>query len=239
MIELEEVSRTVPSGAGPLTILHPTSFTIAQGRTVAITGPSGSGKSTMLGLMAGLDAPTSGRIRIDGVDITGLSEDALARLRGEKIGIVFQFFHLLPSLTAYENILVPMEIAGIRDAPARARHLLADVGLSERGHHYPSQLSGGEQQRIAIARALANDPPVLLADEPTGNLDSATGRQIIELLVSVNRARGRTLVIVTHDPDLAALADETISLRDGRLVEHRRHMASLAGQAHPATHEAR
>src|SRR5688500_17274139 len=155
MIQLEEVSRTVPSGAGPLTILHPTSFTIEQGRTVAITGPSGSGKSTMLGLMAGLDAPTSGRIRIDGVDITGLSEDALARLRGEKIGIVFQFFHLLPSLTAYENILVPMEIAGIRDSPARARHLLADVGLSERGHHYPSQLSGGEQQRIAIARALA------------------------------------------------------------------------------------
>jgi putative ABC transport system ATP-binding protein len=221
MIQFEEVSRTVPSGAGPLTILHPTSFTIERGRTVAITGPSGSGKSTVLGLMAGLDAPTSGRIRIDGVDITSLGEDALARLRGSRIGIVFQFFHLLPSLTAYENILVPMEIAGIEDAAARARHLLADVGLSDRGHHYPSQLSGGEQQRIAIARALANDPPVLLADEPTGNLDSATGHQIIDLLVAVNRARGRTLVLVTHDPELAALADETISLRDGRLVEHR------------------
>jgi putative ABC transport system ATP-binding protein len=221
MIVFDEVSRTVPSGAGPLTILHPTSFSIARGRTVAITGPSGSGKSTMLGLMAGLDAPTSGRIWVDGTDITSLGEEALARLRGGTIGIVFQFFHLLPSLTAYENILVPMEIAGLRGAPERARALLADVGLVDRGHHYPSQLSGGEQQRVAIARALANDPAVLLADEPTGNLDSATGHQIIELLVSVNQRHGRTLVLVTHDPELAALADEVIALRDGRLVEHR------------------
>jgi putative ABC transport system ATP-binding protein len=227
MIELFEVSRTVQSGAGPLTILHPTSFTVPRGRIVAITGPSGSGKSTILGLIAGLDAPTSGRIQIDDQDITALGEEALAKLRGEKIGIVFQFFHLLPSLTAYENVLVPMEIAGVADAPKRARKLIADVGLSDRGHHYPSQLSGGEQQRVAIARALANDPPVVLADEPTGNLDTGTGRQVIELLMRVNREHGRTLVLVTHDPDLAAMADEIISLRDGRIVDRR--SGSLAG----------
>jgi putative ABC transport system ATP-binding protein len=221
MIQLADVSRTVTSGAGALTILHPTSFTVARGRVLAITGPSGSGKSTILGLIAGLDTPSSGRILIDGVDITAIGEEALARLRGEKIGIVFQFFHLLPSLTAWENILVPMEIAGVADARARASALLADVGLSDRGHHYPSQLSGGEQQRVAIARALANNPSVVLADEPTGNLDSATGRQIIELLVRVNAAHGRTLVIVTHDPELAGLADEVLVLRDGRIVESR------------------
>ncbi len=156
------------------------------------------------------------------MSITSRSEDQLARLRGEKIGIVFQFFHLLPSLTAFENILVPMEIAGAADAHARARQLLVDVGLADRGDHYPSQLSGGEQQRVALARALANNPPVLLADEPTGNLDSATGRQVIELLVDVGRRQGRTLVLVTHDPDLAVLADEVIALRDGRVVERRR-----------------
>ena len=227
MIELSEVSRTVQSGAGSLTILHPTSFDVARGRIVAITGPSGSGKSTILGLIAGLDAPSSGTIKIDGQSITTLGEEALARLRGEKIGIVFQFFHLLPSLTAYENILVPMEIAGVALAPKRAKALLADVGLSDRGHHYPSQLSGGEQQRVAIARALANDPPVVLADEPTGNLDSGTGRSVIELLMQVNREHGRTLVMVTHDPDLAAMADEIIALRDGRIVDRR--AGSLAG----------
>ena len=227
MIDLFDVSRTVQSGAGPLTILHPTSFTVPRGRIVAITGPSGSGKSTILGLIAGLDAPSSGRIVIDGQDITALGEEALARLRGEKIGIVFQFFHLLPSLTAYENVLVPMEIAGVADAARRAKSLISDVGLSDRGHHYPSQLSGGEQQRVAIARALANDPPVVLADEPTGNLDSGTGRQVIELLMRVNRQHGRTLVLVTHDSDLAALADEIISLRDGRIVDRR--SGSLAG----------
>jgi putative ABC transport system ATP-binding protein len=212
------VSKTVTSGGSPLTILHPTSFHIAKGRAVAITGPSGSGKSTLLGLIAGLDAPTTGRISLEGIDITALSEEQLARLRGEKIGIVFQFFHLLPSLTAYENILVPMEIFGVRDAGSRARALLEDVGLGNRGHHYPSQLSGGEQQRVAIARALANDPPIVLADEPTGNLDSVTGRQVIDLLVSINRTRGRTLVLVTHDAELAAFADEAIALRDGRVV---------------------
>ena len=228
MIELIEVSRTVTSGAGPLTILHPTSFRIARGQSVAITGPSGSGKSTLLGLIAGLDAPSTGRILLDGVEITSMSEEALARLRGEKVGIVFQFFHLIPSLTAFENILVPMEIAGAKDAPARANALLKDVGLSDRGHHYPSQLSGGEQQRSAIARALANDPPIVLADEPTGNLDSATGRQVIELLVAVNRDRGRTLVLVTHDPELAAFATERIALRDGRVVERSADPAAAA-----------
>jgi putative ABC transport system ATP-binding protein len=228
MIELRDVSRTVTSGAGSLTILHPTSFTIARGTAVAITGPSGSGKSTLLGLIAGLDSPSGGHLFVDGVDITTQSEERLARLRGEKIGIVFQFFHLLPSLTAFENILVPMEIAGVPGARERATALLQDVGLSDRGHHYPSQLSGGEQQRVALARALANDPPVLLADEPTGNLDSATGRQIIELLMSVNRRHGRTLVLVTHDPALATLADEVIALRDGRVVERRTNTAADA-----------
>jgi putative ABC transport system ATP-binding protein len=218
MIELIDVSRTVTSGAAPLTILHPTTLRIERGRAVAITGPSGSGKSTLLGLIAGLDAPTTGRILLDGVDITVLSEEALARLRGEKVGIVFQFFHLIPTLTALENVLVPMEIAGAPGALARARALIADVGLSDRATHYPSQLSGGEQQRVAIARALANDPPILLADEPTGNLDTATGAQIIDLLVTINRERARTLVLVTHDRDLAARADETIALRDGRRV---------------------
>ncbi len=219
MIQLKDVSRTVTSGAGPLTILHPTSMHIARGRAVAITGPSGSGKSTLLGLIAGLDAPTTGQIWLDKTEITSLSEERLARLRGEKVGIVFQFFHLLPSLTALENVLVPMEIAGAADARDRARALIDDVGLTGRGHHYPSQLSGGEQQRVAIARALANDPPIILADEPTGNLDTATGRVVIDLLIEVNRRRGRTLVLVTHDVELAALADEKIALRDGRIVD--------------------
>jgi putative ABC transport system ATP-binding protein len=218
MIQLVDVSRTVSSGGTPLTILHPTSLHIERGQAVAITGPSGSGKSTLLGLIAGLDTPTSGRILLDGVEITSLSEEALARLRGEKIGIVFQFFHLIPTLTAFENVLVPMEITGVSGAAERARALIADVGLTDRGHHYPSQLSGGEQQRVAIARALANNPPIVLADEPTGNLDSTTGAQIIDLLVSINRERGRTLVLVTHDHDLAARADATVALKDGRVV---------------------
>ncbi len=218
MIELRGVSKTVESGGHPLTILHPLDYVIESGRFVAIVGPSGSGKSTLLGLLAGLDAPSTGSILIDGTDITHLSEDGLARLRGEKIGFVFQFFHLVPSLTAFENVLVPMEIAGRRDADARARQLLGEVGLTERAHHYPSQLSGGEQQRIAIARALANDPAIVLADEPTGNLDSATGRHIMDLLVNVHRTRQTTLVLVTHDAELAALADRRLVLRDGRPV---------------------
>lgn len=218
MIELRGVCKTVPSGAGSLTILHPLDLTIDAGRVVAITGPSGSGKSTLLGLLAGLDAPSSGSVILDGVDITALDEDSLARLRGTRIGFVFQFFHLLPSLTALENVLVPMEIAGVPQAAARAKSLLDEVGLQDRGHHYPSQLSGGEQQRVAIARALANNPPILLADEPTGNLDSATGHSVIELLLAVNRTRQTTLVLVTHDPELASVADVAIALRDGRVV---------------------
>jgi putative ABC transport system ATP-binding protein len=218
MIELRGVSKTVQSGNHPLTILHPLDLSIPSGQFLAIVGPSGSGKSTLLGLLAGLDAPTTGRIVIDGVDITSLSEDGLAALRGAKIGFVFQFFHLVPSLTAFENVLVPMEIAGRRDAVDRARQLVEEVGLTDRAHHYPSQLSGGEQQRIAIARALANDPPIVLADEPTGNLDSQTGRFIMDLLLNVRRSRAMTLVLVTHDAELAALADTRLVLRDGRPV---------------------
>ncbi len=219
MIELRGVSKTVMSGGRPLTILHPLDLTIASGQFLAVLGPSGSGKSTLLGLVAGLDAPTTGEILVDGVDIAKLSEDALARLRGEKIGFVFQMFHLVPSLTAFENISIPMEIARRRDASTRARRLLDEVGLADRGHHYPSQLSGGEQQRVAIARALANDPPIILADEPTGNLDSTTGRLIMELLIDVRRMRQTTMMLVTHDADLASLADSRLVLRDGRPVE--------------------
>jgi putative ABC transport system ATP-binding protein len=218
MIELREVSKTVTSGSEPLTILHPLTTTIPRGQFVAIVGPSGSGKSTLLGLLAGLDAPTTGSVWIDGVDITKLDEDGLAKLRGEKIGFVFQFFHLIPSLTAYENVAVPMEIKGLNDVATRARALLEEVGLTGRAHHYPSQLSGGEQQRVALARALANDPPIVLADEPTGNLDTTNGRHIMEILQRIHRTRHTTLVLVTHDAELAALADARITLRDGRVV---------------------
>jgi putative ABC transport system ATP-binding protein len=220
MIELREVSKTVTSGTQPLTILHPLTLRIPRGEFVAIVGPSGSGKSTLLGLIAGLDAPTSGQVIIDGVDITRLDEDTLARLRGEKIGFVFQFFHLIPSLTAHENVAVPMEIAGAMDARERTTALLAEVGLQDRGHHYPSQLSGGEQQRVALARALANDPPIVLADEPTGNLDSNNGRHIMDLLRTIHTKRGSTVVLVTHDAELAAMANARLVLRDGRVVEH-------------------
>jgi putative ABC transport system ATP-binding protein len=219
MIALRDVSKTVTSGSEPLTILHPLTLDIPRGQFVAIVGPSGSGKSTLLGLIAGLDAPTSGRVLIDGVDITSLGEDALAKLRGEKIGFVFQFFHLIPSLTAYENVAVPMEIAGAANVRRRAETLLEEVGLTGRAHHYPSQLSGGEQQRVAIARALANDPPLVLADEPTGNLDTATGRHIMDLLRTVHTTRRTTLLLVTHEAELAATADAKLVLRDGRVVD--------------------
>jgi putative ABC transport system ATP-binding protein len=229
MIELRGVSKTVQSGTHPLTILHPLDLSVPAGECLAIVGPSGSGKSTLLGLIAGLDSPSSGSITIDGTDITKLDEDSLARLRGEKIGFVFQFFHLVPSLTALENILVPMEIAKRRDARTRAQTLLDEVGLHDRGHHYPSQLSGGEQQRIAIARALANDPPLILADEPTGNLDTNNGQHILDLLLQVRRARGVTLVVVTHDPSTAAIADVRLALRDGRPVPDLTTVAAAAG----------
>ena len=219
MIELRNVSKTVISGTEPLTIVQPIDLSVASGQYLSVVGPSGSGKSTLLGLIAGLDMPTTGEIVIDGEEITALGEDALARLRGEKIGFVFQFFHLVPSLTAFENVLVPLEIAGAGDARTRATALLADVGLEGRAHHYPAQLSGGEQQRVAIARALANDPPILLADEPTGNLDSANGRHIVDLLHRVNAERETTVVLVTHDTDLASSADVMLRMRDGEVEQ--------------------
>lgn len=230
MIELRGVSKTVLSGGEPLTILYPLDLSVPSGQYLAVVGPSGSGKSTLLGLIAGLDAPTTGSIVIDGVDITRLDEDALARLRGVKIGFVFQFFHLIPSLTALENVLVPMEIAGVPDGRRRAWQLLDEVGLTDRARHYPSQLSGGEQQRVAIARALANDPPILLADEPTGNLDAGNGQHVMELLLQINRSRRTTVVLVTHDPQLAAAAHVTVTLRSGRVERITTAGASVAAR---------
>lgn len=218
MIELSGVTKQVASGNATLTILQSVDLTILDGQFVSVIGPSGSGKSTLLGLIAGLDAPTSGDISIDGQSIIRMSEDALAELRQRKIGIVFQSFHLIPSLTALENIMVPMEIAGFRDARERTQRLLEDVDLVARAHHYPSQLSGGEQQRVAIARAFANDPSILLADEPTGNLDSKNGTHVFDLMVEMNRRRNATLVLVTHDHELAGQADRQISLKDGLVV---------------------
>jgi len=216
MIKLEGVSKTVISGSEPLTILHPLDLVVQAGKMVSIVGPSGSGKSTLLGLIAGLDLPSTGRVSINGIEITTLDEDRLARLRSGAIGFVFQFFHLIPSLTALENVLVPLEIAGDPRSLEKAHKLLSEVELTERGHHYPSQLSGGEQQRVAIARALANDPPILLADEPTGNLDSKNGRHVVDLLHEVNRSRGTTVVMVTHDIELAEQCSVVLSMRDGR-----------------------
>ena len=218
MIELRSVSKTVKSGDQSLTILHPLDLFIPSGQCVSVVGPSGSGKSTLLGLIAGLDTPTTGEILIDGIEITNLDEDAMAGLRGSKIGFVFQFFHLIPSLSAFENILVPLEISGVTGARKKAEELLEDVGLLGRAHHYPSQLSGGEQQRVAIARALANNPPILLADEPTGNLDSENGHHVVEILLDVNRRRGTTVVLVTHDNELAGISEINLAMRDG-LVE--------------------
>lgn len=221
MIRLSNVSKVVTSGSEQLTILHALDLHIKRGQFVSVIGPSGSGKSTLLGLIAGLDSPTSGQILLDGQDITRMSEDELAEYRGRLLGFIFQSFHLIPSLTAYENILIPMEIMGVPRARERAQSLLDEVGLHDRGHHYPSQLSGGEQQRVAIARAFANDPQILLADEPTGNLDSRNGSHIFDLLIKLNREHGTTLLLVTHDHHLADLADRKISLSDGRIVEDR------------------
>ena len=221
MIQLVNVSKVVASGSEQLAILQGVDLEVPRGQFVSVVGPSGSGKSTLLSLVAGLDAPTSGEIYLAGKNITVMSEDDLATLRGEKVGFIFQAFHLIPSLTAYENILVPMEILGVAGATSRAQSLLDEVGLHDRGHHYPSQLSGGEQQRVAIARAFANDPPILLADEPTGNLDSKNGGHIFDLLVRLNRDRATTLLLVTHDHQLAARADRRISLNDGWIVEDR------------------
>jgi putative ABC transport system ATP-binding protein len=218
MIELHNITKTVRSGADDLTILSDVTLRITSGQFVALTGASGSGKSTLLGLIAGLDSPSSGRIVVDGEEITTMGEDGLARIRSEKIGFVFQSFHLIPSLTAFENVLIPMEIAGSRDGKARAAGLLESVGLTDRGHHYPNELSGGEQQRVAIARAFANEPRILLADEPTGNLDSRNGKHIFELMEELHTERNITLVLVTHDAALANKAQRQVVLRDGRVV---------------------
>lgn len=218
MIQLKNVTKTVRSGTDDLTILDGVSLEIPDGEFVAVTGASGSGKSTLLGLIAGLDAPSSGQIVIDGADVTAMNEDGLARLRSEKIGFIFQSFHLIPSLTALENVLIPMEIQGLRDAPARADQLLRNVDLTNRGHHYPAELSGGEQQRVAIARAFANSPKILLADEPTGNLDSKNGGHIFELMTDLHKQNNVTLVLVTHDAALAGQAQRQIVLRDGMVV---------------------
>ncbi|MGH7533534.1 MAG: ABC transporter ATP-binding protein [Gemmatimonadales bacterium] len=221
MLTCTHLTKSYASGGRELTVLNDITFDLAAGAFVAITGPSGSGKSTLLGLLAGLDQPSAGGVTLDGQDLSRLTEDARARLRGEKVGFVFQAFQLIPTLTARENVQVPIELAGGRDAARHADELLARVGLSARAHHYPAQLSGGEQQRVALARAFANRPRILFADEPTGNLDAENGGVIIDLLLEWNRDAGTTLVLVTHDPDLATRAGRVIRLADGRLVSDR------------------
>jgi putative ABC transport system ATP-binding protein len=218
MLVAQDVTQRYQSGTRTLTVLDGVSFEIAQGAFVAIVGPSGSGKTTLLGLLAGLDTPSHGRVLLDGVDLNALTEDARARLRGEKVGFVFQSFQLIPTLTAVENVSVPLELRGDPEASPRARELLARVGLADRAAHLPAQLSGGEQQRVAIARAFANRPRILFADEPTGNLDGATGGRIIELIESLNRESGSTVVLVTHDASLADRTDRIIRLADGRVI---------------------
>jgi putative ABC transport system ATP-binding protein len=217
MIRVNQVSMALAAAGRSITILDRISFKIPVKQTVAIVGPSGSGKSTLLGLMAGLDRPTTGSIELDGTDITTMTETQMARFRREKVGYIFQSFHLIPTLTALENVAVPLELSGERRASDRATELLGAVGLSDRLGHYPVQLSGGEQQRVAVARAFACRPPILFADEPTGNLDSSTGSHVIELLLSLHRDHGTTLVLVTHDATLASSMQRVLSLRDGRL----------------------
>jgi len=219
IIEVIGLTRSIQTPTHRVEILRGIDLSIPRGQFIAIMGPSGSGKSTLLGLLAGLDNATSGKLLLDGEDITGLSEDRMAEVRGRKIGFVFQSFQLIPTLTAEENVLLPAELAGAgSEVTRRARELLTRVGLADRLDHYPVQLSGGEQQRVALARAFITKPPILLADEPTGNLDGRTGEQVLELLLELNRREGATLVMVTHDPALAQHADRTITLRDGLIV---------------------
>jgi putative ABC transport system ATP-binding protein len=222
MLIADDLQKTYRSGGRPLSALQNVSFRVEPGETVAIVGPSGSGKTTLLGLLAGLDRPTSGRVLLDGTDLGALSEDGRARLRREKIGFVFQSFQLIPTLTARENVAVPLDLAGDDGGAARADELLERVGLGGRGHHYPGQLSGGEQQRVALARAFIHRPGILFADEPTGNLDAATGARIIELMMELNREIGTTLILVTHDLDLAGRARRVIRLADGAVVSDER-----------------
>ncbi len=218
-LQTRALTKQLPSGGRMLTVLDAVDLSVAAGEFVAVLGPSGSGKSTLLGLLAGLDRPTSGEVLLDGRPIQDLSEDQLALLRRRQVGFVFQSFELLDNLTARENVMLPLELLGASDARERAGRLLDTVGLAERAHHYPSQLSGGEQQRVALARAFAAAPALLLADEPTGNLDSATGEKVLETLSELRRSEGTTMVLVTHDPVVAALADRRIHLLDGRVAK--------------------
>jgi putative ABC transport system ATP-binding protein len=217
MIAVQHLSMRLTAGGRPVIILDDVTLEIPSKQTVAVMGPSGSGKSTLLGLMAGLDRPTTGSIRLDGTEITTLSESRMARFRRAKIGYIFQSFHLIPTLTALENVLVPLELAGQTSADTQAIELLETVGLGNRTNHYPVQLSGGEQQRVAVARAFACRPPILLADEPTGNLDSQTGRHVMDLVLALHRDYGTTLVLVTHDSGVASLMHRVVALRDGRI----------------------
>jgi putative ABC transport system ATP-binding protein len=219
LIQVRGLTKTIATGTHRVEILRGIDLEIPKGQVAAILGPSGSGKTTLLGLLAGLDSPTSGSILLDGEEIAGLPEDRMAELRGRKIGFVFQSYHLIPTLTAEENVLLPYELTGGgSDGVSRARELLTSVGLEERGDHYPVQLSGGEQQRVSLARAFITRPPILFADEPTGNLDSDNGRRVLDLLFEMNRREASTLVLVTHDQELALRADRRITLRDGRVV---------------------
>lgn len=218
IVQTRGLGKVVPSGDGSLTILKDIDFSARAGEAVAILGASGSGKSTLLGLMAGLDIPSSGRVWLDGADITALDEDGRARLRARLLGFVFQSFQLLPAFTALENVMLPLELAGVAEAEAQARQMLGRVGLGARLHHYPKHLSGGEQQRVALARAFVMRPRLLLADEPTGNLDAATGADVIDLMFELNAAAGTTLILVTHDENLARRCGRHVRLTAGRLV---------------------
>ena len=217
LVRIRNLTLTVPSAAGPVNILRGIDLSIGKGEAVGLVGPSGSGKTSLLMVLAGLERATSGSVELNGREITGLNEDALAKLRREQVGIVFQAFHLIPTMTALENVAIPLELAGVRDASAKARAALASVGLSHRLTHLPGQLSGGEQQRVALARAFAPEPSLLLADEPTGNLDHATGETVIDLLFALRQRTGATLLLITHDRDLATRCDRQVHLADGRV----------------------